>query len=108
MKYFVRSVAAFSLATMLCSPAFAQVAAHPKSQAATVAPVKVEPALDGVFRAFENHPVVGLGDAHGLVAATDFYTSVVRDPRFAREVRNLVVEFGASSQQQVIDRYVAG
>ena len=38
----------------------------------------------------------------------DFYAAVVRDPRFARDVRNLVVEFGASSQQQVIDRYVAG
>jgi hypothetical protein len=61
-----------------------------------------------VFRAFENHPVLALGDPHGLAAQMDFYTAVVRDPRFARDVRNLVVEFGASSQQQVIDRYVAG
>src|SRR5690606_23083388 len=38
----------------------------------------------------------------------DFYSAVVRDPRFARDVRNLVVEFGASSQQHVIDRYLAG
>jgi hypothetical protein len=38
----------------------------------------------------------------------DFYAAVVRDPRFARDVRNVVVEFGASGQQQVIDRYVAG
>ena len=44
---------------------------------------------------------------HGL-AEMDFYAAVVRDPRFAREVRNVVVEFGASGQQQVIDRYLAG
>ena len=108
MKNLVRSAAAFSLATMLLSPGYTQVAAQPNSRAATVAPVEVEPALEGVFKAFENHPVVALGDAHGLAAQMDFYTAVVRDPRFARDVRNLVVEFGASSQQQVIDRYLAG
>ena len=30
------------------------------------------------------------------------------DPRFAREVGNVVVEFGAAGQQAVIDRYVSG
>jgi hypothetical protein len=108
MKYFVRSTAAFALATMLCSAADTQVAAQSNSQAAMVVPVKVGPALDGVFKAFKSNSVVALGDPHGLAAQMDFYTAVVRDPRFAREVRNLVVEFGASSQQQVIDRYVAG
>lgn len=108
MKSIVRSTAAFALATMLCSPADAQVAAQPNSQAATIVPVKVEPALDSVFKAFKNNSVVALGDPHGLAAQMDFYAAVVRDPRFARDVRNLVVEFGASSQQQVIDRYVAG
>ena len=68
----------------------------------------VEPALDGLFRAFGSHPVVALGDPHGLAEQMEFYAAVVRDPRFARDVRNLVVEFGASSQQAVIDRYVAG
>lgn len=106
MKSIVRSTAAFALATMLCSPADAQVAAQPNNQAAEIVPVKVEPALDGVFKAFKNNSVVALGDPHGLAAQMDFYTAVVRDPRFARDVRNLVVEFGASSQQQVIDRYV--
>ena len=102
------SGAAFSLATVLCAPAYAQVAAHPNDQAASVGGVIVEPALDGVFRAFGNHPVVALGDPHGLAEQMDFYAAVVRDPRFARDVRNVVVEFGASSQQQVIDRYLAG
>jgi hypothetical protein len=108
MKHIVHSMAALSLTTVLCTPAYAQVAARVSDQAATLAPALVGPALDGVFRAFEDHPVVALGDAHGLAAQMDFYTAVVRDPRFARDVRNVVVEFGASSQQQVIDRYLAG
>jgi hypothetical protein len=108
MNYLARSTAAVLLATVLCSPGYAQVAAQPNAQTASVAPVIVEPALDGVFRAFGNHPVVALGDPHGLAEQMEFYTAVVRDPRFARDVRNVVVEFGASSQQPVIDRYVAG
>src|SRR4051794_40749543 len=108
MKFFARSAAALSLATMLCSPGYAQVAAVPNAQGASAAPVIVEPALNGVFRAFGNKPVVALGDPHGLAEQMDFYAAVVRDPRFARDVRNVVVEFGASSRQEVIDRYVAG
>ena len=106
MKSFARSTAAVLLATVLCCPVSAQVAA-PANQAASVAGVSVEPALDGLFRAFGSHPVVALGDPHGLAEQMEFYAAVVRDPRFARDVRNLVVEFGASSQQAVIDRYVA-
>src|SRR5690606_3701319 len=59
-------------------------------------------------RVFEDYPVVALGDPHGLAEQMEFYTALVRDPRFARDVRNLVVEFGASSHQPVIDRYLAG
>ena len=82
--------------------------AAPQPAAASAVGVSVEPALDGLFRAFGNHPVVALGDPHGLAEQMEFYAAVVRDPRFARDVRNVVVEFGASSQQAVIDRYVAG
>jgi hypothetical protein len=67
-----------------------------------------KPALDGIFDAFKTHPLVGLGDAHGVEDAVGFYTTLIRDPRFAAEVGNVVVEFGGASQQAVIDRYVAG
>ncbi len=105
MTYFARSAAAVLLATALCSPGLAQVAVQPAAQTAGAT---VEPALDGLFRAFQRHPVVALGDAHGLREQMEFYAAIVRDPRFARDVGNVVVEFGASSQQSVIDRYVAG
>ncbi len=72
------------------------------------AEIVVQPAIDGIFAAFESYPLVGLGDAHGLAQGMDFYAELVRDPRFARDVGNVVVEFGASGRQNVLDRYLAG
>lgn len=38
----------------------------------------------------------------------DFYATIVRDPRFAREIGNVVVEFGDAAQQAIIDQYTSG
>ncbi len=75
---------------------------------AQAAELTQQPALDGVFDAFKTHPLVGLADIHGVAEVGDFYTALLRDPRFAAEVGNVVVEFGGAAQQAVIDRYVAG
>ena len=72
-----------------------------------VAPV-VRGGLDGVFEAFQTHPIVAIGDDHGLTQEVDFYIDLVHDPRFAREVRNIVVEFGDAAQQGTMDRYLNG
>lgn len=66
------------------------------------------PAIDGILRAFETHSLVGIGDDHGLAQEEDFYVALVHDPRFARDVGNVVVEFGDASEQAIMDRYVAG
>ena len=63
---------------------------------------------DGIFSAFQTHPLVGLGDVHGFAQEEDFFVSLIRDPRFARNVGNVVVEFGDAAQQQTIDRFVDG
>ncbi|HWU56319.1 MAG TPA: hypothetical protein VN175_12505 [Rhizomicrobium sp.] len=77
------------------------------SLAAPPAP-KVAPAADGIFDAFKTHPLVGLGEWHGLAQELDFYVELLRDPRFARDVGNIVLEVGDAAQQDVIDRYVNG
>jgi hypothetical protein len=66
------------------------------------------PAIDGVLAAFQNNSLVGLSDWHRLAQEEDFFVSLVSDPRFARQVQNVVVEFGNASQQQTIDRYENG
>lgn len=59
-----------------------------------------------VFDLFNQKPVLVLCDYHGLAQQEDFYSELVRDPRFA-DVGNVVVEFGEASQN-IIDRYVTG
>jgi hypothetical protein len=68
----------------------------------------IQPAIDGIFTAFETHPLVGLAGKHGLAQSMEFYEALIRDSRFARDVRNVVVEFGGAARQDVIDRYANG
>lgn len=75
--------------------------------AAQPAPTVV-PALDGIFEAFKTHPLVGLGEHHSIQQELEFYSTLIRDPRFAADVGNVVVEFGGAAHQAIIDRYVNG
>jgi hypothetical protein len=68
----------------------------------------IVPPVEGVISAFETHPLVGICDWHGLAQEEDFYTELIRDPRFAKKVGNVVVEFGGAAQQEIIDRYTNG
>jgi hypothetical protein len=76
------------------------------AQAPPAATVKA--GLDGIFDAFVSRPLVGLGDRHNLAQGHHFYEALIRDPRFARDVRNVVVEFGTAQHQEIVDRYVNG
>lgn len=67
----------------------------------------VSAAVDGILAAFRDHPLVGIEDNHGLAQEEDFYAALMRDPRFAREVTNVVVEFGGAGRQNTLDRYLA-
>ena len=80
------------------------------SSASAQAPsnLQVTPAVDGVFEAFKTKPLVALGESHGLAQMGALYFALVRDPRFADQIGNLVVETGGAANQAVIDRYVAG
>jgi len=73
----------------------------------------IRPAIDGILAAFQTHSLVGMhniegGDNHDLAQQQDFYAALVRDPRFARDVGHVVVEFGDAIHQGVMDRYVNG
>jgi hypothetical protein len=68
----------------------------------------VRPAIDGILSAFEKHPLVGLGELHELANELAFYGALIRDPRFAATIGNVVVEFGASQHQDILDLYLNG
>ncbi len=71
-------------------------------------PPTVMSATDGIFEAFKTHPLVGLGEMHGLAQEFEVYFALVRDPRFAAEVGNIILETGSASNQGIVDRYVNG
>lgn len=79
-----------------------------QTQPSSLPPPSVTAGIEGVLNAFQTHPLVGLGDIHGMAQEEDFYIALVRDPRFAKVVGNVVVEFGDAAQQETINHYVNG
>ena len=68
--------------------------------------------IDGIARtlisAFDHVDIVALGEAHGRKLDSDLRIAVVRHPDFAKKVRSIVVEFGSTSEQSTLDRYIRG
>lgn len=65
-------------------------------------------AVDAILREFESHRLVLLGEQHKRKEFHDFLKALVSDPRLARRVNDVVVEFGNAGYQDVMDRYIAG
>jgi outer membrane protein OmpA-like peptidoglycan-associated protein len=69
----------------------------------------MSPAADYLADAFDRFPLVAFSEPrHGAGGTKEFLTSLVRHPRFAGVVNDIVVEFGNARYQDVADRYVAG
>jgi hypothetical protein len=70
--------------------------------------VQLEP-VDAIIDAFRSHQVVALGEGtHGNVPGHVFRLALLRDPRFAATVNDIVVEFGSGRYQEVMDRFTRG
>lgn len=62
-----------------------------------------------ILEAFDDHAIVALGEGnHGNIEGHEFRLRLIRDPRFAERVDDIVVEFGNSRFQDTIDRYIGG
>src|SRR5687767_7217891 len=61
-----------------------------------------------IVGAFKTHDLVAISDAHGNQQTRDFVRTLVRDPRFADAVNDIVVEVGSARYQDLMDRYVRG
>lgn len=65
--------------------------------------------IDGILAAFGTHQVVTVGEGgHNNEQTHALRLSMIRDPRFAKIVDDIVVEFGNSRYQDIMDRYVSG
>jgi hypothetical protein len=79
------------------------------AQDAPVRPtIPLEP-IGAILQAFGSHPVVALGEGtHDNEQGHAFRLALLRDPRFAASVDDVVVEFGNARYQDVMDRFVRG
>ena len=69
--------------------------------------VPVKP-IAAILDAFRSHSLVTMSSHHGNEQINAFEISLIRDPRFAAAVNDIVVEFGSAKYQDLIDRFVAG
>jgi hypothetical protein len=86
---------------------FSVTQAWPRDGAAVPA-IPLDP-VDGIVAAFKSHAVVALGEGdHNNEQGHAVRLKLIRDPRFAKVANDIVVEFGNSRYQDVMDRYVRG
>src|ERR1041384_4998482 len=65
--------------------------------------------ITAVLEAFRAHNIVALGDgAHNSEQSHTFRIALIRDPRFAATVNDIVVECGNARYQDLMDRFAAG
>ena len=69
--------------------------------------VKVVGAVRFLTDALQRYPIVALGESHNLKEAGEFYAALVQNSAFAAAADAVVVEFGNSRYQSLVDRYVA-
>ena len=73
----------------------------------TQAPAPVD-AIAAITSAFRTHRIVALEEPHGDERAHAFRLSLIRDPAFQSAANDILVEFGNSRYQDVIDRFMIG
>jgi hypothetical protein len=85
----------------------AQSPAPASAAAAASAAVPRDP-VAAIKEAFETHPLVAIGDNHGNVQVHDLRLALIRDPRLAGVLNDIVVEFGNARYQDLMDRFISG
>ena len=91
-----------SVFLLLIGPAAAQQA-RPWQLAVPVDPITT------ILEAFRTNQLVALGEGtHNNEQGHRFRLALIRDPRFAATVQDIVVEFGNARYQPLMDRFVRG
>lgn len=97
------------LVVALCSalPVFAAASILAQETATPRPAVPIEP-IAAIIDAFRTHNVVALGEPHGNEQGHAFRLALIRDPRFAATVNDIVVECGNARYQDLMDRFIRG
>lgn len=105
MKYLARllgGVSFLALSLVVAVSGQAQQSVSPRPA------VPVDPIV-AIMDALRSHSIVALGEGdYGNEQGHAFRLSLIRDPRFANSVNDIVVEFGNALHQDIMDRFVQG
>jgi hypothetical protein len=93
--------------TVLCL-ALAVFVTPPAAMAQTTAAAMPTEPIGAIVNAFKTHDIVMLSDPHGRMPMQTFLLSLIRDPRLADSVNDIVVEPASARYQDVVDRFVRG
>jgi hypothetical protein len=68
----------------------------------------VDRIVSTLMSVFDQADILALGEAHVRKVDSDLRIALVRHPDFAKKVRSIVVEFGSTTEQSTLDRYIRG
>jgi hypothetical protein len=87
----------------------ARALAQKSGAAEAETPIRPVEPVRAILDALESHDIVALDEGrHGNEQAHKLRLELIRHPRFARNVNDIVVEFGSARYQDVMDRYIRG
>ena len=101
----MRALALLAIAGMLLT---ACQATPSTTSSGAAQPAGLDDAVVNDTRAFDDHPVVAVGESHRSVAEHESLRALISDPRLATVIDDVAVEFGSARHQDVMDRYVSG
>src|SRR4051812_4869162 len=113
----VRMAAVMTLTAVALVPASLTTESVLRAQSPTGTPPNLRlpdesAGIDAIARtlvsAFDHADIVALGEAHNRKLDSDLRIAVVRHPDFAKKVHSIVVEFGSTTEQSTLDRYIRG
>jgi hypothetical protein len=64
--------------------------------------------IDAIVDAFRTHSLLALADPHGNEQVHAFRLALIRDPRLAGVINDVVIECGTTRYQDVIDQFIMG
>jgi hypothetical protein len=93
-------IATLTLSRFLVATVNAQEIALPDAK-------PVDP-IDAIVDAFRTHSLLALADPHGNEQVHAFRLALIRDPRLAGVINDVVIECGTTRYQDVIDQFIRG
>ncbi len=66
------------------------------------------PAAETILDAFADHDLVAIGERHDTKELHDFYVALIRHPRFASVVDDIVLEIANAKHQPLLDAFARG